>query len=393
LPPKDRNDFRHHAMDAITIAYADKIDQEFYKLTNKFGAKEAMELEKENYDGVRSQILDFNYHFSRKTNQNFNRQLSNDTLYSFKEYDGEFHQMMKVNLTTNNKGEIAVLTRIFDKNSPKHLVSPLEIYDPKTFAYLQTIYQSYPIGETYMAKQFNKKTNEFYDKEAKIINPFLFFTGHLNQKIYLQKNSKNPEKNPEVKAVRYYGNKMGKVLDISHKYSVNQNKIKIGFTSLKPLRLDLYRDKHTKIYKIITINANLAKKINDKTIELDEMAYLNALNENKISLEDYEKVLELFPRGTTVRLTSKNGNYINEIFEVVGSPMDGTIEVDYIHRRKYDDEAARIVLSVSQLSSIEKVHTNILGTKRKFIQKEPFNLEKNGNSIAINKAESYNKSV
>jgi hypothetical protein len=380
-------------MDAITIAYADKIDQEFYKLTNKFGAKEAMELEKENYDGIRSQILDFDYHFSRKTNQNFNRQLSNDTLYSFKEYDGEFHQMMKANLTTNNKGEIAVLTRIFDKNSPKHLVSPLEIYDPKTFAYLQTIYQGYPIGETYMAKQFNKKTNEFYDKEAKIINPFLYFTGQLKQKIYLQKNTKNPEKNPEIKSIRYYGNTMGKVLDVSHKYSVNQNKTKIGFTSLKPLRLDLYRDKNTGVYKILSINVNFARKINDKKIEIDDYKYLEALKNSKISLENYEKVLELFPRGTTIRITSKNEKYINQEFEVVGSAHDGKIEVDYIHRKKTEEEPTQIELAVSQLSLIEKVHVNILGTKRKYISKEIFDAKKVPNSLEFKQDKSYNKSV
>jgi len=398
LPVKNRNDFRHHAIDAITIAYSDIITQDILKTGRKNKEENAVELVSEKYVEARTQILEHNYHFSKKINKNFNRQLSNDTLYSFKKYDGEFRQMLKVNLTDVDPSTLNILKKMFsnDVDSKDHIVSLIELHDLETFKYLKKIYNAYPIGYSYKVQYTNKK-NEVLEKEEKIRNPFLYFKIHENKKIYLQKNTKNPEKNPEIKTIRYYGNKMGKLLDVSDKYNVDTTKTKIGFTSLKPIRLDLYQSKITNKYKIFPVNARVVKAVKEKEIVIDDFKYYEMITSKQegfnIDLNEFEKVLELFPRGTTVRITSQDQKYDNEIFEVVGSGHIGKIEVDFINRRKDETDKKQIEISVGTLAKIEKVNVNILGTKRNYIAKENFSNKKIEKVIAVVDEKDYNNFV
>jgi len=398
LPTKNRNDFRHHGIDAITIAYSDIITQDIRKTSRKNKDENAVKLVSQKYDGARAQILDHDYHFSKKTNTNFNRQLSNDTLYSFKKYDGEFRQMMKVNLTDVDPGTMNILKNMFsnEADSKNHVVSLIELHDSETFNYLKKIYNAYPIGHPYKVQYKNSK-GEISEREEKIRNPFLYFKIHENQKIYLQKNTKNPEKNPEIKSIRYYGNKIGKLLDVSEKYNVDATKTKIGFTSLKPIRLDLYQNKLTNKYKIFPVNARVIKAVNEKEIIIDDFKYRDMVSSKSegfnINLNEFEKVLELFPRGTTVRITSQDLKYDNEVFEVVGSGHIGKIELDFINKRKDPADKIRIEVAVGTLTKIEKVHTNILGTKRKYITKENFPNRKIQKSIEVINEKEYNKNV
>jgi CRISPR-associated endonuclease Csn1 len=399
LPKKNRDDFRHHGIDAITIAYSDIIDQELFKSRREYGAKDATKILSDKYLELRARekILDYPYHFSKKSNTNFNRQLTNDTLYSFKNINGEFKQMGKVNLTATDPGTMKILASMFDDNAKEHKISLLELYDSRTFEHLKKIYRSYPIGYTYKVSFKNKK-NETVEKEEKIKNPFLYFKTHENQKITLQKNIKNPEKNPEIKTLRYYGDNMGKLLDVSHKYDVDTNKTKVGFTSLKPIRLDLYRHKVTKKYKIFPVNISVIKTMNEKEIIIDEFKYLEMISDKKygynINLNEFEKVLELFPRGTTIRITSQDLKYNKDIFEVVGSPNIGKLEINYIDHRGNDKngDPKRIIVAVGTLSNIEKINTNILGTKNNFVEKEEF-LIKDKKNLAYSEMEEYNKNV
>jgi len=394
LPPKNRNDFRHHGIDAITIAYSEIITNDIRKISKENKNDNAIKLVSEKYLEARTKILDHNYHFSRKTNTNFNRQLSNDTLYSFKKYKGkkykdenEFRQIMKVKLTDFDSGTMNVLKNIFsnDISEKDRIESLLELYDIKTFNYLKKIYNAYPIGYTYMNSESGKNDS--------IKNPFLYFKEKERKKICLQKNIKNPEKNPEIKTIRYYGNKMKKLLDISDKYDVDINKTKIGFTSLKPIRLDIYQSKLTNKYKIFPVNARVIKNLNEKEIIIDNIEYNKIISSKdegfNINLNEFEKVLELFPRGTTIRITSQDSKYDSEFFEVVGSPKNGTIEVDFINKRKEKNES-RIIFSLGTLLKIEKVNVNILGTKRKYITKENFSNKKNKKNIEVINEKEYN---
>jgi len=78
LGPKDRDDLRHHAIDAIAIASSPRIR------SNGQLTLEGLETKKNSFKQHRGEIMNFDYRFSRMNSKNLNKQLTNETLYVYR---------------------------------------------------------------------------------------------------------------------------------------------------------------------------------------------------------------------------------------------------------------------------------------------------------------------
>jgi len=169
----------------------------------------------------------------------------------------------------------------------------MEKSDPKTFAYLQKIYNEYK----------NKPFKDKDDKERIVKNPFVHVRDVVNKDIVeipiIKQQSENPASNTRpVKILKYYSNKIGKHLDVTHKYQkADPQKTKIVFESFSPFRIDIFRNRLTKKFKVLLVNASIIKRANDQGLEVKPKEY----EDYKISLgitSEFELYLEFYPGDT-----------------------------------------------------------------------------------------------
>jgi len=164
----------------------------------------------------------------------------------------------------------------------------MEKSDPKTFSYLQKIYDEY-MGKTYKNKD---------DKEIKIKNPFVYVRDILKEPITKQQSEKLESNTRPVKVLKYYSNGIGKYLDVTHKYQkADSQKTKIVYESFKPFRIDVFKNRLTGKFKVLFVNASLIKKANDQGLEVKPKEY----EDYKVSLgitSEFQPYLEFYPGDT-----------------------------------------------------------------------------------------------
>ena len=352
LGPKDRDDLRHHAIDAIAIASSPRIR------SNGQLTLEGLETKKNSFKQHRGEIMNFDYRFSRMNSKNLNKQLTNETLYVYRKLnendDKSWTKIEKCKLFEDDG-------KINDIFGTKKVKTLMEQSDPKTFAYLQKIY------DEYMEKTYKNKD----DKEIVIKNPFVYVRDILKEAITKQQSEKPESNTRPVKVLKYYSNRIGNYLDVTHKYpSIDSEKTKVVYESFKPFRIDVFKNKLTGKFKVLFVNASMLKKANDKKLIENLSGYNKCKFDLKID-ENYDLYLQIYPGDTILykefddewQIRKANG----------GSNGKNMIEVNYLHRNKNLKEDERfpekpvdkrqIYALMNQVTDIKLLNLDVLGVK------------------------------
>lgn len=357
---KDRDlGYKHHAEDALVIASSEFILEslEFFDEQEKL-REEKTTVEDENkliledaddekldyeiYDLKQKLIKDViaykDYKYSHRVDKKPNRAFLNETIYSTrKNKKGKVVRIQKIKNIYNEQD--TKLKNQFEKNPETFLMYK---NDPKTFEKLGEIMRQYSNSKNPLAEYFKVTGNK------------------------LTKYSKN-NNGPVVKSIKYEGSDIGQHFDITKNYNKSRNKI-VQF-SMKPFRMDLYKDQES--YKFITIRY-IDLKEDKYNYFIDKDFYVNKLKDKDISIDSL--FVGTFYINDLIKLDE-------QIFKLI-SINDGQknkIELDMVDITFKDFVALNMVSKTprifktinKKINSIEKLNTDYLGNIYKDNQRSP----------------------
>lgn len=351
LLKKDRDQYIHHAIDALIIAGSknQKVFNQIYNLSttnsnelvdNRTG--EVIDLNNDPLEDdtfirfikslkeIQGKPEDFSYQVDKKTN----RQFADQTIYSTRVYDGVEYIISKYGDIYGKDGES--LKKLFNDGKEKSLL----VYknDKQTFDLLKQIYESYK----------NEK------------NPF---AKYKEEHDYIRKYSKDGN-GPIIKQLKYQSDELTTYKDISHNYNVKDKKVVL--LSIKPYRIDVYLNKKG-IYQVLPIKYIDVTLKNDKNV-IDEAFYNNLKVSRKI---DEDAVFKFtLNRNDFVKIQRENSQLYKYIGVSVGKNGD-TLEFKNIEKATED----RIRFKISKnVKLIEKYNVTPAGKWYK-VEKEDLKLE------------------
>nr|WP_169522271.1 hypothetical protein [Spiroplasma taiwanense] len=325
LPQKNRDDYSHHAKDAVVIALSqlikinsnetigsilDNVENDTFHLEGE-KIDNIRELENNSFN-IKREIENFNYVFTKKNIKTNNNQLFNETIYIGKKINGELRKTLKVNIFDDF--QVKLLNDLFNTNDYDLFIKKS---DPKTFNYLKNIFDTY----------YNKEYKDDKNKMIKIKNLFSYFRYVERQLICKQSIEKNP---PLIKNLRYLDkSKNERYHEIIHKFEkVKNNKI-IFHTSLEKIGWDIYYSEKLNRYKVVELNIKVLKFNNNNILDRNSEKYKNILEERKIT-NDYIFKFNISKYDEfEFDYQQKLVNYI-----IVGSTNDGDkLEFKYINKK------------------------------------------------------------
>ncbi|WP_051237945.1 type II CRISPR RNA-guided endonuclease Cas9 [Lacticigenium naphthae] len=284
--------------------------------------------------------------FSHKVDRKPNRTMTNQTLYSTRQKDGDKYVVGKVkNIYELDKKGFESLKKKIDKNPNDFLMAQ---HDPKTWELLLKVMEEHQHAD----------------------NPFQDFK---TQHGYILKDGKVP-----VKGLKYLDNKLGIHVDISHNYP-NSNR-DVVLLSRKSIRIDVYQNEEGK-YKYLGVPYNWFKKIGTEYVldkekyfgkdglaapykQIDE-SYTFQYSFYKNDRISYDKVetQENPSTGKKEKITI----YYDKLFRGDNNPRQNKLEVEDIERKTSSQQMP----SIGPLHNIRKYTVDILGNEY-FIEKEDF---------------------
>ncbi len=354
---KSRDTFYHHIVDALIVAYTRKFDyiNELINCGFKYSEKiddETGELVREvndlfitKDDEFSSKLkylnelneYDDSINISHKVDRKPNRQFTDETIYAFKNINGDYKKIAKYKDIYGKDG-IKLATKLKDENEWDKF--PMKNADPETFKLLVEI-----------SNNINCDKND---------SPFSVYCKENNLD-YIRKKSKKGN-GPIVMSVRYYENKLGSHVDISHKYDYLPDDKKIVLLQVSPFRTDFYIDKNG-LYKFLTVKyADLS--MNEKGYYISNDKYLELRKLKNIT--DTDTFLFSLYRNEYLEITKRDNDY-NETkrYRFVGtkSNENSIIEVKPIHCNQ-DVNNPRPTYSIGKkILSIKKIEVDVLGHK------------------------------
>lgn len=285
--------------------------------------------------------------YSHKVDRKPNRTMTNQTLYSTREKEGDKYLVGKVkNVYELDKKGFDSLKKRINKDPDSFLMAQ---HDPKTWELVLKI----------------------MDEHTHADNPF---QDYKKQHGYILKDGKVP-----VKGLKYLDYSPGIYVDISHKYPKSNRDVVL--LSRKSIRIDVYMSEDGK-YKYLGIPYNWFTKEGDYYV-LDKEKYYgkNGLaapykqidesynfqysfyKNDRISFLREEKVKDI--------KTGKNKKtliqYKNKIFRGDNDPRRSTIEL----KDKSFNDKKRQKFTIGTLKDVKKFNVDILGNEY-FIEKEKF---------------------
>ena len=207
---------------------------------------------------------------SHKIDTKPNRKISDDTIYSTRKVDDQemLVERIKNIYDPKEKAAIALTNDIINNKCDKYIMYHK---DPQTFDKIKEIILDH--FETY------KSSKEYYTKnkkglyELKGINPLTSYYeeyGPITK--YAKKNN-----GPEIHSMKFYSEKLGNHLSITHKYHTNNKKVITK--QISPYRTDFYQSPEGK-YKFVTVRYK-------------DVAYNGHKDKYVINKDWYEKQKEL----------------------------------------------------------------------------------------------------
>ena len=355
---KDRENFSHHAVDALIVAAIKKknllsnyFDIQFDRTKNIVTSRTTGEIihfenEAEFFDEdlIRfiSHLRNLEPKLSHKVDRKPNRQFADETIYAARKINGEFMRMSKLKDIYGKDG-IKLADFIRGGKDEKILMAK---EDPRTFDLLKRIVFETPI------------TNESKEK-----NPFAIYK---NEHGLLRKYSKKGN-GPIVKSITYIEEKLGNHMDISSKYTLDTQKTKVVQLQIKPYRIDVYNDDGK--YKFVTIRyQDLKPAKNEFIIDLEkyeELKKLKKISTNAVFLFSLHKN-EVFEVTKDVK-----GKHVSEIcrFVATNNDLKNAVQIRPLERHFYQvGEGVEIknqiqtFLTISKnIVGLRKIHLDILG--------------------------------
>ena len=339
---KDRQYYKHHVVDALIIAASNNNNiyknNTFYESinnimkyeegrdTNVLSDKEYDSLVySEPYPNFIRKLKELNPRISHKVDTKINRAISDQTIKSSKIINGEEYVISKLTNIYDTNGE--KLKKKIKENPEKILMFH---QDKETFKILEKVIEAYP--------------------DAK--NPFAEYLKEHNEKI--KRYAKNGN-GPDVISIKYIDIKLGSHLSISHKY--NDSKNNVFLLSIKPYRMDVYKNEDN-VYKFISITHSMFK-YKDKELILDEELVEDAKKHKKID-DDYKYCFSLY-KGDIFSIIRNNTNE-EYVFMGVNSDTHNIIECNYVEKQRDKSSGERIKITIGkEIKEFRKIHTDILG--------------------------------
>ncbi|GEK89135.1 CRISPR-associated endonuclease Csn1 [Alkalibacterium putridalgicola] len=282
--------------------------------------------------------------YSHKVDRKPNRTMTNQTLYSTREKDGDKYVVGKVkNIYELDKKGFDSLKKKIDKDPDSFLMAQ---HDPKTWELVLKV----------------------MDEHSHADNPFQDFK---KQHGHIKKDGKVP-----VKGLKYLDNKIGIHVDISHKFP--ESKRDVVLLSRKSIRIDVYQNDEGK-YKYLGVPYNWFTKEGDHYV-LDKEKYYGKeglaapykqiddsytfqysfYKNDRISYDKYEK-MENPETGEKEKVMVHH----DKIFRGDTNPRQNQIEIDDI-AFKFN---GRQFITLGKLINLEKYNIDILGNEY-LIEKE-----------------------
>jgi len=346
---KDREEnYAHHAIDALIVAAIGKMPVlgffKYFDMNEEgiiFDKDKGIFIDEDeffshSYIAFLRRLMSYEpkIKYSHKVDRKINRSLSNQTIYSTREKDGEtrlIRRTSNIYHLNKNDNELKTILKLIDKE-PENLL--IVQYNPE------------------LLELFKKIVNEYSTSD----NPF---RAYFEEHGYILKDGKVP-----VKKLKYYGDRLGVHLDITHKYP--NSKYFVVMLSINKLRVDVFKNQEGN-YKCLGVPYCWFKQKGDQFIlNMDE--YNKQKSVKKITDTD-EFLFSLYKNDRFSYV--KNGEYYERIFIGDSSPTQHKIEVDFVNRRRLQEERGSMFLYISKLSNIVKYNMDILGNTYK-IEKENF---------------------
>lgn len=270
--------------------------------------------------------------YSHKVDRKPNRSISNQTIYGTREKDGEQYTIGKFNDIYNlNRQEVKRLINRLKKYPDYFFVAK---YNPDVMETIQKIIEE-------------------YKDEA---NPF---AAYYNDHGYILKDGKVP-----VKTLRYYSERAGINIDITHKYPGSKHPVILK--NRKSVRIDLYQNKEGK-YKYIGVPYYWFRQEGDQYI-LDMEKYEEEKRSEYKQIDDsYEFQYSLYKNDLFSYIKDDERHF--RIFRGDNNPRQNIIEVDYTWER--EQERSLRFLTPSTITDVIKYNVDVLGNTYK-IDREKF---------------------
>ena len=343
---KNRDVYKHHAIDALIVAsirnntyLISKLDSESRKerKNHKYTYKEdyiydevtGEYIEKSFFDQetlrkvakIKLFDKDENFKFSWKVDKKTNRSVSDQTIYSTRKYGNEEVVIKKYkNIYDNDTANKIV--KLFKENKADCLL--ISKHDVQTFELIKKIIDSYP--------------NEN--------NPFATYRREHGP---IRKHSKKGN-GPIISQLKYSDGKLGNHIDVSAKYKVDDKKVVL--LQISPYRMDLYLDKG--VYKFVTIRYSNIRQKDGRNI-IDSSWYQKQKEAKNISSS--AEFIFSFHRNECIELV-QNGESKMYKFTGVSNDKTNKIEVKYI--RTITPKQTMITIGKS-IQQINKYHFDVLG--------------------------------
>lgn len=365
---KNRDYFYHHIVDALIIAgikkqdYLNKllnlqkpnfiIDEETGEVIYTVNEQEFFDSNYLNYISQLKELdncvnFDGTHKISHKVDRKPNRQFTDETIYGVRQRDGVDWRIGRYKDIYGNDGE-KLAKDILEGKDDKILMSKV---DPLTYELLKKI-----VKHTVLDSEKGEK------------NPF---AKYKDEHGYIRKVSKK-NNGPIIKSVKYYFEKLGNHVDVTHKYVNDTNDVKVVLLQVKPYRTDFYKTKEG-IYKFITIRyANIS--IHNNEYYIDRNWYEQELLRKEIN-NSFNFMFSLY-RNEYIEITKQEKEY-NEtkLYRFVGTNNDLTnvIEVKPLHCNKENDKPQIMISIGKKILNINKYHSDVLGNLYK-VEKELLHL-------------------
>lgn len=355
---RDEN-YSHHAVDAMLIAYSQLGYEAYRKLQNSFIDFETGEILDERMwqenmtDDVYKDYLYGQKWFSIRTNivkaekevkywyyvdRKCNRGLCNQTIYGTRYYNGKTYKINSFDIRSD-AGVKKFKELAFDDKKRERLL----VYrnNRKTFDNLVSIFE-----------QYSDEKNPFVAYEEE--------TGDVVRK-YAKKHN-----GPRIGKLKYIDGEVGSCIDISHKYGYKKNSRKVILESLVPYRMDVYYNHKDERYYLVGIKQSDVICQNGKYV-IDEEAYAIALRNEKMIDEGQTRsdldglgyeFLFSFYKNEYIEY-EKNGNiYIERFLSRTKPNQRNYIETKPIDKSSFEKQNQ---VGLSKTTSIKKIKSDVLG--------------------------------
>lgn len=359
---KNRDYYYHHIVDALIVASIKKLgymdyffnvamskentiyNEETGEVITTLNRKQLFPPEFIHFISKLRQINDAtayleNINISHKVDRKINRQFTDQTIYGVRKINDDYWRIGKIKDIYGDDGK-KLAEDIRKGDTDKYFMKQV---DPETFALLEKIVETTPVDK-----------NE---------NPFLKYR---NEHGFIRKRSKR-ENGPIIKSLKYKYQTLSSHVDITHKYNVKSDKVKVVLLSVKTYRIDIYKSNNG-LYEFVTVRYHDIKK-DAQGYYIDEEMYNNAKTQKGIT-DEYSFQFSLH-KNEVIELTKDNPVVLR--FVGVNSEILNRLEFKYLHCDYpiINDKPYRVMIDINKkVTNMCKYNIDILGNRYKVSKEE-----------------------